>query len=226
MPVHASLYFQDSASPSMEQLTFFHDLTFSILCAIITLVGMSMLIAASFKLIDRSLLQSQSIEIIWTVMPVGILMLIALPSLQVLYLLDDPFMPSLSLKAVGHQWFWSYEYSDFPELQFDSYLMEASESQSQPRLLGADNTTVLPTNSQIRVVATASDVIHAWAVPALGVKADAVPGRLNQLMFLIKRPGLFYGQCSEICGANHSFMPIVVEACPMESFISWVSSKN
>nr|YP_009695246.1 cytochrome c oxidase subunit 2 [Alicella gigantea]QAT19461.1 cytochrome c oxidase subunit 2 [Alicella gigantea] len=226
MPTWSSISFQDSASPSMEQLIFFHDFTMTIITVITTLVTLNMLSLPIIKLTNRYLLQEQTIEIIWTVLPVFILFSIALPSLQTLYLLDDPFSPNLTVKAVGHQWYWSYEYSDFPNMEFDSYMLPQDSDTSSNRLLETDNSLVLPTNTQIRIITTATDVIHSWALPSLGVKADAVPGRLNQLMFSIKRPGLFYGQCSEICGSNHSFMPIKIEAVPMKFFTNWMTKSN
>nr|QQQ88869.1 cytochrome c oxidase subunit 2 [Hyalella kochi] len=226
MPIWASLNFQDSASPGMEQLIFFHDFTMTIVTLITVMVGLNMVFICGYKLTNRILLQEQSVEIIWTVFPVFVLLSIALPSLKALYLLDDPFNPSLTIKAVGHQWYWSYEYSDFPGIEFDSYMLPEENSSFVVRLLETDNSLVLPSLSQIRVIVTGGDVIHSWAVPSLGVKADAVPGRLNQLMVYINRSGVFYGQCSEICGANHSFMPIKVEAVPMYYFINWAMKLN
>nr|AXI98612.1 cytochrome c oxidase subunit 2 [Pseudoniphargus mateusorum] len=222
MPTWAMLMFQDSASPSMEQLIFFHDFAMIVISMITALVGFNLIFISVYKFTDRLLLQSQITEIVWTLLPVFILLSIALPSLQALYILDDPFSPNISIKAIGHQWYWSYEYSDFQDMEFDSYM----SNDSPIRLLDTDNSLILPTHSQIRVISTASDVIHSWAVPSLGVKADAVPGRLNQLMFVINRPGMFFGQCSEICGANHSFMPIKIEAIPMKSFLNWVNKMN
>nr|YP_010223321.1 cytochrome c oxidase subunit II [Macrohectopus branickii]UCL27454.1 cytochrome c oxidase subunit II [Macrohectopus branickii] len=216
--------FQDSASPSMEQLTLFHDFTMAVLTMVTTLVALSLFFISAYSLTDRLLLQEQIIEITWTIAPVAIILLIALPSLQTLYMLDDPFSPNITLKAMGHQWYWSYEYSDFPNLEFDSYMSPLLELSSNMRLLETDNSAALPTRAQIRLIATSADVIHSWAMPSFGVKADAVPGRLNQLMFSIKRPGIFYGQCSEICGSNHSFMPIKIEAIPMKNFLGWVIS--
>nr|QQQ88817.1 cytochrome c oxidase subunit 2 [Hyalella latimana] len=226
MPIWASLNFQDSASPGMEQLIFFHDFTMTVVTLITVMVGLNMFFICAYKLTNRILLQEQSVEIIWTVFPVFILLSIALPSLKALYLLDDPFNPSLTIKAVGHQWYWSYEYSDFPGIEFDSYMLPEENSNFVVRLLETDNSLVLPSLSQIRMIVTGGDVIHSWAVPSLGVKADAVPGRLNQLMVYINRSGIFYGQCSEICGANHSFMPIKVEAVPMYYFINWTMKLN
>nr|AXI98794.1 cytochrome c oxidase subunit 2 [Pseudoniphargus sp. 6-Morocco A] len=222
MPTWSMLMFQDSASPSMEQLIFFHDFAMVVVSMITALVGLNLIFISFYKFTDRLLLQSQITEIVWTMLPVFILLSIALPSLQALYLLDDPFSPNISIKAIGHQWYWSYEYSDFQNIEFDSYMVPNSSN----RLLDTDNSLVLPTHTQIRMIATASDVIHSWAVPSLGVKADAIPGRLNQLMFIINRPGLFFGQCSEICGANHSFMPIKIEAVPMSSFLNWINKMN
>nr|YP_009339281.1 cytochrome c oxidase subunit II [Eulimnogammarus cyaneus]APL97171.1 cytochrome c oxidase subunit II [Eulimnogammarus cyaneus] len=227
MPTWHMLSFQDSASPSMEQLTMFHDFTMAILTLITIMVALNMIFISSYNLTDRFLMQHQIVEIIWTACPVVILVLIALPSLQTLYILDDPFAPSITVKAIGHQWYWSYEYSDFSKVEFDSYMTPTSDlTLYQSRLLETDNSVALPVNSQIRLVTTGADVIHSWAMPALGLKADAVPGRLNQMMFSIKRPGIFYGQCSEICGSNHSFMPIKVEALPMKNFLTWIISFN
>nr|QNV12202.1 cytochrome c oxidase subunit II [Astacus astacus] len=218
------LGFQDSASPLMEQLIFFHDHTMVVLILIVTFVGYIMFYLALNFFINRVLLESQEIEIIWTILPAIILIFIAFPSLRLLYLLDEVNSPSITLKTVGHQWYWSYEYSDFMQLEFDSYMVASPDlSSSGFRLLDVDNRVVLPMNSQVRMLISAADVIHSWTVPSLGMKADAIPGRLNQISFLISRPGLFFGQCSEICGANHSFMPIVVESVSVDSFLNWVS---
>nr|YP_009262394.1 cytochrome c oxidase subunit II [Gramastacus insolitus]ANI86970.1 cytochrome c oxidase subunit 2 [Gramastacus insolitus] len=221
------LGFQDSASPLMEQLTYFHDHTMFILILITTLVGYIMINSAFNSFINRFLLENQTIEIIWTILPAVILIFIAMPSLRLLYLLDETNNSSITIKTVGHQWYWSYEYSDFLGVEFDSYMTPSLDSDSNSfRLLDVDNRTVLPVNTQIRLIISAADVIHSWAVPALGVKADAVPGRLNQISFLINRPGLFFGQCSEICGANHSFMPILIESVSVNSFLNWISSNS
>nr|YP_009407613.1 cytochrome c oxidase subunit II [Maja crispata]ASF62430.1 cytochrome c oxidase subunit II [Maja crispata] len=227
MATWAYLNFQDGASPLMEQLIFFHDHIMLILILIITFVGYLMLSLMTNSFINRFMLENQTIELIWTALPAIILIFIALPSLRLLYLLDEVNNPTLTLKTVGHQWYWSYEYSDFMNIEFDSYMIPSNEmDQSGFRLLDVDNRTVLPMNSQIRMIITAADVIHSWTVPSLGVKADAVPGRLNQSSFLINRPGLFFGQCSEICGANHSFMPIMIESVSTNSFLNWVVSSQ
>nr|YP_002650694.1 cytochrome c oxidase subunit II [Macrobrachium lanchesteri]ACN65734.1 cytochrome c oxidase subunit II [Macrobrachium lanchesteri] len=227
MATWKALNLQDAASPLMEQLIFFHDHAMLVLILITTLVGfmLSSLFFNSFT--NRILLEHQTIETIWTILPAIILIFIALPSLRLLYLLDEVNNPSVTLKAIGRQWYWSYEYSDFTQISFDSYMMSSQDiSESDFRLLEVDNRTILPMNTQIRALISAGDVIHSWTIPALGVKADAVPGRLNQISFQINRPGLFYGQCSEICGANHSFMPIVVESTSIKSFLNWISSNS
>nr|YP_010016398.1 cytochrome c oxidase subunit II [Perlomyia isobeae]YP_010835965.1 cytochrome c oxidase subunit II [Perlomyia kappa]YP_010835978.1 cytochrome c oxidase subunit II [Perlomyia levanidovae]QOI73911.1 cytochrome c oxidase subunit II [Perlomyia isobeae]WGC89484.1 cytochrome c oxidase subunit II [Perlomyia kappa]WGC89497.1 cytochrome c oxidase subunit II [Perlomyia levanidovae] len=225
MATWANLSLQDSASPLMEQLTFFHDHAMLILIMITTLVSY-LLSTLFFNLsINRFLLEGQTIEIIWTILPAVTLVFIALPSLRLLYLLDEVSSPAITLKTVGHQWYWSYEYSDFLQVEFDSYMTPYNElPETGFRLLDVDNRAVLPMNTQVRMLVTAADVLHSWAVPALGVKVDATPGRLNQTSFLMNRPGLYFGQCSEICGANHSFMPIVIESVPTNTFINWVSS--
>nr|YP_010952854.1 cytochrome c oxidase subunit II [Trapezia bidentata]WMQ53274.1 cytochrome c oxidase subunit 2 [Trapezia bidentata] len=217
--------FQDSASPLMEQLIFFHDHIMLILVLITTFVGYIMFMVLMNSYIHRYMLENQTIEMIWTIIPAIILIFIALPSLRLLYLLDEVNNPSMTLKTIGHQWYWSYEYSDFLHLEFDSYMTPLNEMDSSGfRLLDVDNRVVLPMNTQIRIIISAADVIHSWTVPSLGVKADAIPGRLNQVSFLISRPGLFYGQCSEICGANHSFMPIMIESTSTDHFLQWISS--
>nr|YP_009692419.1 cytochrome c oxidase subunit II [Mesonemoura metafiligera]QEH58826.1 cytochrome c oxidase subunit II [Mesonemoura metafiligera] len=225
MATWANLSLQDSASPLMEQLTFFHDHAMLILIMITTLVSY-LLATLFFNLnINRYLLEGQTIEVIWTILPAVTLIFIALPSLRLLYLLDEVSSPAVTLKTIGHQWYWSYEYSDFSQVEFDSYMTPYNEMNSDGfRLLDVDNRAVLPMNTQIRMLVTAADVLHSWTVPALGVKIDATPGRLNQTSFLMNRPGLFFGQCSEICGANHSFMPIVIESVPTNIFINWITS--
>jgi len=215
--------FQDAASPLMEELIFFHDHAIIILVMIISLVGYAALSLMLNTYTCRSLVEGQEIETIWTIIPAIILIFLALPSLRLLYLLDEVGDCSLTVKSIGHQWYWSYEYSDFLNIEFDSYMVPTNElERGDFRLLEVDHRVVLPTRTDIRVLVTSADVIHSWTVPSLGIKADAVPGRLNQLRFYVKYPGVFYGQCSEICGANHSFIPIVVEAVPLKNFIEWV----
>lgn len=227
MATWSNLNFQDRNSPLIEQLTFFHDHRLLILTIITVIVGYLIGILFFNNYTNRFLLHGQTIEVIWTIIPAIILIFIALPSLRLLYLLDEISKPSLTLKRVGHQWYWSYEYSDFKNIEFDSYIVPINEIRENSfRLLDVDNRIVLPTNNQIRILITAADVLHSWTVPALGVKVDATPGRLNQTNFFINRAGLFYGQCSEICGANHSFMPIVIERVPSKNFIKWIKTND
>nr|YP_009654851.1 cytochrome c oxidase subunit II [Plautia fimbriata]YP_010714143.1 cytochrome c oxidase subunit II [Plautia stali]QCI09419.1 cytochrome c oxidase subunit II [Plautia fimbriata]WDD39706.1 cytochrome c oxidase subunit 2 [Plautia stali] len=225
MATWGNIMIQDANSSLMEQLTFFHDHTVMILSMITLMVAYIMIMLTKNKLINRYLLEGQTIELIWTLMPAVTLIFIALPSLRLLYMIDEINNPSITLKVIGHQWYWSYEYSDFSDTEFDSYMKPTNDLKSEEiRLLDVDNRTVLPMNTQTRVVITAADVLHSWAVPSLGIKIDAVPGRLNQGTININRPGLMYGQCSEICGANHSFMPIVIESTTTEKFLNWINS--
>nr|YP_009350522.1 cytochrome c oxidase subunit II [Tumulitermes recalvus]AQP27272.1 cytochrome c oxidase subunit 2 [Tumulitermes recalvus] len=227
MATWLTLTLQDSASPVMEQLIFFHDHALMIMLMIITAVFYMMISIIQNKQTSRFILEGQMIETLWTIAPAIILVFIAIPSLRLLYLMDEIHNPVMTLKTVGHQWYWSYEYSDFTKLEFDSYMVQQED---QPinmfRLLDTDNRVVLPMNSPIRMIVTAADVLHSWTVPGLGVKTDATPGRLNQISFSVNRPGLLYGQCSEICGANHSFMPIVIESVSTNQFINWVSKMS
>nr|AAS13592.1 cytochrome oxidase subunit II [Papilio astyalus] len=225
MATWSNFNLQNSASPLMEQIIFFHDHTLIILIIITILVGYLMINLFFNKYINRFLLEGQMIELIWTIIPTITLIFIALPSLRLLYLLDELNNPLITLKSIGHQWYWNYEYSDFNNVEFDSYMIQYNKSTSNNfRLLDVDNRIVLPMNNQIRIMVTASDVIHSWTVPSLGVKIDANPGRLNQTNLFINRPGIFFGQCSEICGANHSFMPIMIESISIKNFIDWINN--
>nr|ALO70962.1 cytochrome c oxidase subunit 2 [Aleocharinae sp. 4 EF-2015] len=227
MATWKTLTIQDSASPLMEQLMFFHDHTLMILLMITTLVGYIMASLFFNKFNYRFLLEGQNIELIWTILPAFTLIFIALPSLRLLYLLDEINNPLITIKTIGHQWYWSYEYSDFKNIEFDSYMMPTNEmNKFNFRLLDVDNRLVVPFNSQIRMLVTAADVLHSWTIPSLSVKIDATPGRLNQINFFINRTGIFFGQCSEICGANHSFMPIVLESISPKYFIKWINKMS
>nr|WBK02812.1 cytochrome c oxidase subunit II [Inocellia sinensis] len=215
----------DAQSPLMEQLTFFHDHTLLILIMITILVSYLMSSLYFNKYINRFLLEGQLIELIWTILPAITLIFIALPSLRLLYLMDELNNPLITLKSIGHQWYWSYEYTDFLKNSFDSYMIQINNlSKTSFRLLDVDNNVVLPFMAQIRLLVTATDVIHSWTIPSLGVKIDATPGRLNQTNFFMNQPGLFFGQCSEICGANHSFMPIVIESTSLKNFLNWLKN--
>nr|YP_004221812.1 cytochrome c oxidase subunit II [Jenkinsia sp. CL54]BAJ54171.1 cytochrome c oxidase subunit II [Jenkinsia sp. CL54] len=218
----SQLGLQDAASPVMEELLHFHDHALMIVFQISTLVLYIIVSMVSTKLTNKYILDSDEMEIMWTILPGVILTLIALPSLRILYLMDEINNPHLTIKAMGHQWYWSYEYTDYENLAFDAYMIPTQDlAPGQFRLLETDHRMVVPMESPIRVLISAEDVLHSWTVPSLGVKMDAIPGRLNQTAFIASRPGVFYGQCSEICGANHSFMPIVVEAVSLEHFENW-----
>nr|YP_010538748.1 cytochrome c oxidase subunit II [Pristolycus diversecostatus]UYE92359.1 cytochrome c oxidase subunit 2 [Pristolycus diversecostatus] len=225
MATWMNLNSQDSISPLMEQLTFFHDHTMMILIMITLIVMYIILSIMMNKYINRFLLEGQMIEFMWTIAPAVTLIFIALPSLQLLYLLDEINLPLVSIKSLGHQWYWSYEFSDFKKSEFDSYMIPSNEQNKFSfRLLEVDNRLALPVYTQIRMMVSSTDVIHSWTIPSSSVKIDATPGRLNQTTFYMNRIGVFFGQCSEICGMNHSFMPIVVESILPKYFIKWVKN--
>nr|YP_009944085.1 cytochrome c oxidase subunit II [Formicarius rufipectus]QOD95929.1 cytochrome c oxidase subunit II [Formicarius rufipectus] len=223
MANHSQFGFQDASSPIMEELVEFHDHALMVALAICSLV-LYLLTLMLMEKLSSSTVDAQEVELVWTILPAIVLIMLALPSLQILYMMDEIDEPDLTLKAIGHQWYWTYEYTDFKDLSFDSYMLPTMELPlGNFRLLEVDHRIVIPMESPIRVIVTADDVLHSWAIPSLGVKTDAIPGRLNQTSFITTRPGIFYGQCSEICGANHSFMPIVVESTPLNFFENWSS---
>nr|YP_010437797.1 cytochrome c oxidase subunit II [Eisenia fetida]UTB53929.1 cytochrome c oxidase subunit II [Eisenia fetida] len=227
MPNWGQVMFQDAASSVMLHLISFHDHTLLVLTLVLTVVGYALFALMLNKYLNRYILEAQTVETVWTILPALILLVLALPSLRILYITDEVSQPSLTVKTIGHQWYWSYEYTDFLNMEMDSYMLPTSDLMpGDYRLLEVDNRMVVPMQLEIRMLITAADVIHSWTVPALGVKVDAVPGRLNQIGFTTSQPGVFYGQCSEICGANHSFMPIAVEAINTKSFMNWVSNFN
>nr|YP_009131450.1 cytochrome c oxidase subunit II [Galathealinum brachiosum]AIL54810.1 cytochrome c oxidase subunit II [Galathealinum brachiosum] len=221
------LLFQDAASPIMTQLINLHDHALTIMILTLSLVFYMIIYLMFNTLSCRTLLEAQEIETIWTILPAVILIFLALPSLRLLYLMDEISHPSMTIKTIGHQWYWSYEYSDFANLEFDSYMVPTSDlSFGEFRLLEVDHRMVIPMQTEIRLLVTAADVIHSWCIPSLGIKLDGIPGRLNQITLSCNRPGIFYGQCSEICGTNHSFMPIAIEVINFQSFSKWVSLFN
>jgi cytochrome c oxidase subunit 2 len=228
--------FQEAATPTMEGITNLHNDIMAIIIFVAVFVMWMMgrtlyLFDSSMNKFPSKTVHGTTIELVWTIVPSLILVVIAIPSFSLLYSMDEVIDPALTLKVVGHQWYWSYEYSDYntseeDTINFDSYMIAEDDLElGQLRLLEVDNRVVLPINTHIRVLITSTDVIHAWAVPSLGVKCDAYPGRLNQINTFIKREGVFHGQCSELCGVNHGFMPIVVEAVSLTDYVSWVSSK-
>jgi cytochrome c oxidase subunit 2 len=226
--------FQDPATPVMEGIiVLHHDLLF-----VLTVIGAfvswilfrtAFLFSHENNPVSSKMSHGTTIEIIWTVTPSIILMILAVPSFALLYSMDEIIDPSVTLKVIGHQWFWSYEYSDYSNenneksVAFESYMITDEDlQQGQLRLLEVDNPVVLPIKTHIRVLVTSGDVLHSWAVPSLGVKIDACPGRLNQVSLFIKREGTFYGQCSELCGINHGFMPIMIDCVSIERYIKWI----
>ena len=217
---------QDAFSPVIEEFIYFHDFTNIILLFILTFVGTILVRILVNKVIHKSLLEGQILECIWTLIPALILIQIALPSLVLLYTLEEYRRDKgISLKATGHQWYWSYEYpelsSDTENKTFDSYIISDSDLKiGEFRLLDTDNRVNLPRQIPIRILVTRADVLHAWAIPRLGLKVDAVPGRLNQLRLEINAVGVFYGQCSEICGANHRFIPIAIQFLKIEDWVN------
>nr|QNV11837.1 cytochrome c oxidase subunit II [Tetramorium caespitum]QNV12036.1 cytochrome c oxidase subunit II [Leptothorax acervorum] len=217
------LSLQDSNSPTYDMMIFFHDFTMIILTFITMMILFIMTMMMNNVMVNRFLLQGHTIELIWTIIPMFILIFIAIPSLKILYLTDEIHNNKLSIKTIGHQWYWSYEYSDFSNIEFDSFMIPTDQLMNDGfRLLDVDNRCILPFKFPIRILTTSMDVIHAWTVPSLGIKMDSTPGRLNQTMLLMNRPGVFFGQCSEICGINHSFMPIVIESTNFMNFKNWL----
>jgi cytochrome c oxidase subunit 2 len=234
---HWQFGFQDPATPVMEGMIYFHNyLAFFLILICAVVFWMLYVIIKNFDYTIHSVsdrfTHSNILEIVWTLIPAFLLLLIAVPSFALLYSLDELVDPSLTLKVVGHQWYWSYEYSDYETLEggstlnFDSYMVPESDLvKGSFRLLEVDNRVVLPINTHIRVLVTSADVLHSWAVPSFGIKVDAIPGRLSQASLFVKREGVYYGQCSEICGVNHAFMPIVVRSITANNYINWISAK-
>jgi cytochrome c oxidase subunit 2 len=228
---------QDPATPVMEGIVDFHNYIMLFLVTIGTFV-LWMLAKIYFSFNEKSnpvsnkFTHSNTLEIVWTLIPAVILMFIAVPSFGLLYSLDELIDPTVTLKIVGHQWYWSYEYSDYATLEggeslnFDSYMVATDDlTHGSFRLLEVDNRVVLPVNTHIRLLITAADILHSWTIPSFGVKLDACPGRLSQTSLFIKREGVYYGQCSEICGINHGFMPIVVKGVSVDTFVTWIAAK-
>ena len=227
-PADWEVDFQTALSPSMERIVDF-NLMVTIIIVIITafVFGLMAWIVIRYNKKRNPTPSTTShntlLEVVWTVVPVIILLIIAVPSFRLLYFTDRVEDADMTLKAIGHQWYWSYEYPDHGDFTFDALMLEDDElEEGQPRLLATDEAVVLPVGAKIRLLTTADDVIHSWAIPALGVKMDSVPGRVNETWFQINREGTYYGQCSELCGTLHGFMPIMIEAVSQEDFDAWV----
>jgi cytochrome c oxidase subunit 2 len=231
------LSFQDGASPSFEGITELHNqIMFYLVIILLGVAWMLSSILLNFnsntnKIVHKYHNHGTVIELIWTITPAIVLIAIAFPSFKLLYLMDEVIDPAMTIKALGHQWYWSYEYSDFvnsdgESIEFESYMVPTEElEEGQLRLLEVDSRVVVPTQTHVRILTTGSDVLHSFAVPSLGLKMDAIPGRLNQTSVLIEREGVFYGQCSEICGVNHAFMPIVIQAVSLEHYLAWLNEQ-
>jgi len=229
--------FQDPATPVAEGIIrFHHDLIFILIFVVIFVGWMLFRILIKFNAFSfhkpSDIVHGTTIEIIWTIIPAFILIIIAVPSFSLLYSVDEILDPSITVKIVGHQWYWSYEYSDYyndayqPVINFDSYIIPEDDlSLGDFRLLEVDNRVILPVDTHIRLIVTSADVLHSWTIPSFGVKLDACPGRLNEASLFVQREGVFYGQCSEICGVNHGFMPISVEILSLDKYVYWIISK-
>lgn len=234
-PIPWGIYFQDSASPNMEGIIELFD---HVWFYIIIVLGLVVYILWSElrgswnnKISYKYLTHGTLLELVWTITPALILLGIAFPSLKLLYLMDDVLDPALTVKAIGHQWYWSYEYADvyLPSdeyLEFDSYMLPDSDlEKGQLRIIDVDQRLVLPELTHVRFIVSSTDVIHNFAVPALGLRLDGNPGRLNQMSCYIQRTGVYYGFCSELCGVAHSAIPICIEAVNMEEFVNWITDQ-
>ena len=222
---------QPAASLTAERIDGFHSLLLWII-TLITLFVLGLLIYVMWRFresrnpVPNKTAHNTIIEVIWTVVPIMILVIIAIPSFKLLYYADKTPNAEMTLKAIGHQWYWSYEYPD-SKVAFDSIMVEDADlKQGQPRLLSVDNAVVVPVNTNIRLLIASEDVIHAWTMPALGVNINAVPGRLNETWMNIDREGTYYGQCFQLCGVNHGFKPIEIHAVSKEAYAQWLAGKQ
>jgi cytochrome c oxidase subunit 2 len=222
--------FQASASPVMDRIEDFHNLLLIIITAIsVFVLALLVIIVVRFNAksnpVPSKTTHNTFIEIAWTVLPILVLLTIAIPSFKLLYYEDKAVNPDMTLKVIGHQWYWSYAYPDKGNFQYDSIIVPDKDLKpGQPRLLTVDNAAVVPVNAVVRVLLAGDDVIHSWSVPAFGVKTDVVPGRLNETWFKAERVGTYYGQCDQLCGQNHGFMPIEVRVVSQEDFDKWVAT--
>ena len=221
------LGFQEAASENMAMITDFNNFLLYIMTAV-TLVVLGLMVYVMVRFNAHAnpepskTTHNTLVEVIWTVVPILILVVIAIPSFRLLYFQRDIPQAEMTVKAVGYQWYWGYEYPDHGDFAFDSLMLTDEERGDQPRLLATDTAMVVPVDTTVRVVVTAADVLHAFAMPAFGLKMDAVPGRLNETWFKAEKTGTYYGQCSELCGIRHAFMPIRIEVVSKEQFAAWV----
>jgi cytochrome c oxidase subunit II len=222
------LGFQQSATPVMDNITWFHDFLLIIITAITAFVLVLLLIVmarfnARTNPVASRTTHNTLLEVAWTIVPIVILLVIAVPSFKLLFLQLNLPAADMTVKATGKQWYWSYSYPDHGKFEFDSLMLKADELKpDQPRLLSVDNDMVVPVNKTVHVIVTGADVIHAFAVPSFGIKIDAIPGRINETWFKATREGVYHGQCSELCGKDHAFMPITVRVVSEQAFAAWV----
>jgi cytochrome c oxidase subunit 2 len=232
-PEPGAIDMQASASPMKERMIEFHGQLF-ILITVISLFVLALLLIVIFRFNEKAnpvpskTTHNTMLEVVWTVIPIIILIIVAVPSMNMLYYVDRTTESEMTLKVIGNQWYWSYEYPDDGGISFASNIVKDKDGNfaGEPRLLETDNPVVLPIDTNIKILTAASDVIHSWGVPALGVKMDAVPGRINETWVRIDKEGTFYGQCSQLCGQNHAYMPIEVKAVSKEEFVKWVHSQK
>jgi len=231
--------FQSPATPVAEGIIIFHNLlmipliTIAIFVVWLLIQCLNRYNIYTNKHVVDNFTHATTLEITWTIVPALILAAIAAPSFSLLYCMDEMLDPSLTFKIIGHQWYWSYEFSDYIRFSeeglnfnFDSYMLSTDDLNNQSkmlRLLEVDNRLILPVSTHIRAIISSSDVLHSWAVPSFGIKVDACPGRLNESTLLINHEGVFYGQCSELCGINHGFMPIAVEVVSFKKYLKWLN---
>lgn len=233
-PIEWAMGFQEAASPTKERIEEFHNMLLYVIFGIAIFV-LLLLIYVVLRFNSKvnpepsTVTHNVTLEIAWTIIPVIILLIIAVPSFKLLYYADRIENPDMTIKVTGYQWYWGYEYPDHGGIEFSSYMISDDDidpSKGQVRLLSTDNPVVVPVEKNIQVIMTAGDVLHSWAVPALGVKQDTVPGKLTETWFRITKPGVYFGQCSELCGKDHGFMPIEIHAVSEEEFASWVQEND
>jgi cytochrome c oxidase subunit 2 len=224
--------FQQPASPVMERLKSLDDIVSIVIYIIVALVLVLLTyVCIRFSKKRNPIPSSNShnvlLEVVWSIIPLLVIVALAIPSFRTLHYIEKVQDYELTLKVVGHQWYWEYQYPDNGGFSYDSYMIDDAHLQpGQIRLLEVDNRVVLPVNTKIRVIVTSYDVIHSWAIPSLGIKTDAVPGRTNETWLSINKPGVYYGQCSELCGVGHGFMPIAIQAVSKEDFAAWVEQSK
>ena len=220
--------YQDAATPVMREVQAFNDLLMPLIISVFVFVVALLLytmyrFSAARNPEPSKTIHNTIVEVVWTVVPIMILIVFTVPSFKLLYFQDRTVDAEMTITAIGHQWYWTYEYPDHDGLTYDAVMIEDEDiTEGQSRLLETDNRLVVPVATNIRLLTTADDVIHAWGVPAFGIKIDSVPGRVNETWFHVEREGVYYGQCSELCGVRHGFMPITVEVLSKDAFAAWL----